>query len=127
MISNIENKLKFIELLDEMKNIEREKLAFIQIEEVVWSECFFDIKQIISEYELQESQESRFVYQLDKLHPMIQNVIKWEGNSWQEYKMEKNKILEKKYSTIDNEFWLRKILDIYIQKAEKKNMFYEGE
>lgn len=195
MITNVENKLKFIELVDEMKNInrammlrnwreetnaehsfhlaimvlilledfpeldslktlkmallhdiveifagdtvifdakmeatkdEREQKAIIQLEEVLWKESFTPMREIIEEYMNRSSLESEFVHQIDKFQPIMQVVMQW-WDSWHQYKIDKNKLIEKKYKQIDDKFGLMKILDIYFEKAEKGNMFYNEE
>lgn len=192
MIKSIENKLKFIELMDEMKNIQRaiklknwrketnaehsfhlammvttfindfpdldfnkclkmsiyhdlveifawdtvifdvkmektkhirEAKALIQLEEVLWKSDFKKIKIILIEYEERKTLESQFVWQLDKVQPIIQQIM--EGwSTWHEFKIEKNKLMEKKYSQVDGKFWFDKILDYYFDIAENKNLFY---
>ena len=193
MITNLQNKLKFIELMDEMKNIERairlknwreetnaehsfhlammvviliedfpkldslkcvkmalfhdlveifagdtvifdEKMektkkqrelkAIWQLEEVLWKEDFENIKILIEEYENRSSLEAEFVHQIDKIQPIIQIVMEW-GSSWHEYKIDKDKLINKKYKQINDKFWLMQLLDWYFEKAEKENMFYK--
>ena len=193
MIKNLENKLRFIELLDEMKNIERaiylksgrketdaehsfhiamivcvfledfpeldalkcikmalyhdlveifawdtilfdekamatkkdrEEKALIQLEEVLWTSSFSDFKSVICEYEDKKTKESRFVYQIDKLHPMIQIIMEW-WKSWEVFWITKKRVLAKKYEDIDDEFWLVKILDKYTKIWEDNDYFLE--
>lgn len=195
MISNLENKLAFIELLDEMKNIkrairlsngekennaehsfdiamivsilvgdfpyldthkciqmalyhdlveifawdtvlfdvqmeqtkqQREADALLQLEQVLWPHDFQGIKEIVWEYEQRKTLESLFVWQIDKIHPIIQ-IVKHGWVTWHEYKMDIKKVMEKKYSQIDDTFWFRKILDQYFQKAQKEDMVYRPE
>ena len=192
MIKNLQNKLKFIELMDEMKNIDRaiflknwkqendaehsyhlammviifaddfpelniekclkfalvhdlveiyawdtiavvdlewlktkekrEREALDKLEKEFWS-VLWNIIDLIKEYESKASIEARFIYSLDKVHPIIQNVMaKWRG--WREWKYDFKKTKENQYSKVSSEFWLDKILDIYFEKAEKENMFY---
>lgn len=192
MITNLENKLKFIELMDEMKSIERAiflknwrrennaehsfhlammvlifiedfpeldsykclKMALLhdivevfagdtvifdakmeatkeereikaiwQLEEVLWKDNFFFIKEIIEEYMKKTSLEAQFVNQIDKFQPIMQIVMEG-GKTWHKFKFDKTKLIENKYSKIDDKFWLIKILDRYFEKAEKENMFY---
>ena len=194
MIKNLQNKLKFIELIDEMKNIERairlknwreetnaehsfhiammvivfiedfpeldslkcikmalfhdlveifawdtvifdEKMektkkqrelrAIWQLEEVLWKKDFKNIKVLIEEYEDRGSLEAEFVHQIDKIQPIIQIVMEG-GSSWHEYKIDKDKLMSKKYSQINDKFGLMKLLDWYFEKAEKENMFFYG-
>ena len=162
-ISNLKNKLAFIELLDEMNHIERvitlkswkkecdashsyqlamiasvllpdfeeldelkkqrEKESLAKIENVLWKENFKEFKKLINEYEEKSSKEALFIYQLDKLQPIIQIYLWWWAD-FHTYKALKKDVIENKYSKIDNSFWLREILDFYIEKMEKENMFY---
>lgn len=192
MITNIEKKLKFIELMDNMKNIERairlknwrnetdaehsfhmammviifsedfpnldsfkclkmalfhdlveifawdtvifdkkmektkkerETKAINQLEKVLWEKDFKNIRILIEEYENRNSLEAEFVHQIDKIQPIIQIVMEW-WSSWHEYKIDKNKLINKKYKQLNDKFWLIKLLDKYFEKAEKNNMFY---
>lgn len=192
MITNLENKLKFIELIDEMKNIERTislkwwrkendaehsyhlammcfifledfplldqekviKLALLhdiveifawdtyvyddkmlstkkqreidslnKLEEILWQEEFKKFKKIIEEYEEKTSNEAKFVSQLDKLQPIIQIHMTW-WKDFIQYKTDTNRLIKDKYSKINSDFWFDKILDIYFEKMEKWNMFY---
>ncbi len=192
MIKNLQNKLKFIELMDEMKNIERaiylknwkqendaehsyhlammvivfsddfpeldiekclkfalihdlveiyawdtvavvdlewlktkekrEQDALERLEKEFW-DVLWNVIDLIKEYESKKSKEARFIYSLDKVHPIIQNVmVDWRG--WREWNYDFDKTKENQYSKVDSEFWLDKILDLYFEKAEKENMFY---
>jgi putative hydrolase of HD superfamily len=76
------------------------------------------------EYENLKSKEAKFVYQLDKLHPFIINVL-GKGKTWEEIRVEKNEILELKKEKIDNEFGLFDIFLYYYEIAEKNNYFFK--
>lgn len=192
MITNLENKLKFIELVDEMKNIERaiflrnwkqetdaehsyhlammvitfaddfpelniekclkfalihdvieiyawdtvaldkeaektkderEKASLLRLEKEFW-DVFPELIKLLKEYDLKSSKEAQFVYSLDKVHPVIQNVLEWWKwrNKW---KIDFDEIMQRQYSKIYGEFWLEKILDIYFEKAKKEKIFYK--
>ena len=192
MLTNLEKKLKFIELIDEMKNIKRAillrnwswesdaehsyhlaimvmtfiddfpelnyekclKLALVHdiVEIYAWdtvildkemmktkkqreqeslnrlqeeyAEVLPDFINLINEYENKSSQEAKFVYSLDKVHPLIQNVMEW-WKSWHKYKIDVNELKKLNYSKIYPEFWFEKILDIYYDKVEKENIGYK--
>lgn len=191
MIKNLEKKLKFLELVDEMKLIKRAiflrnwkqesdaehsyhlalmvmifiedfpeldyektiKLALIHdlVEIYAWDTVVFDKKsektkserehnsferlknefqdilpefiELIEEYENRNSTESKFVYSIDKIQIIIQNVLEW-WNSWKKWKYDFDEIKERQYSKIYPEFWLDKILDIYFERAEKNKIYY---
>ncbi len=102
---------------------EREKLSLKKLEEILWKSSFQDFREIFEEYEIHETREAQFVYQLDKLHPIIQIYIT-DGRDFFEYMAEKDLVLANKYSKIDDTFGFRAILDQYFDKLEKGNMFY---
>ena len=107
----------------EKTKIQRESKALLQLEEVLWENDFKDFKSIIEEYIDRSTIEAEFVHQIDKFQPIMQIVIQW-WDTWHEYKIDKKRLIEKKYKQIDDKFWLIKILDKYFEKAEKENMFY---
>jgi len=195
MLKNLEEKLKFIELIDEMKNINRAvllkndrqetnaehsfhlammvlvfaddlkekidifkvlKLALVHdlVEIYAWDTIFLvdsktklntkkqreenafkklkkefwwilpEILDLIKEFEERKTKESIFVYQIDRLQPLIQYVMEW-WKGWHKWKFNKTKLI-KKYDEIfkNDEFWLKEIVDKYFQEAEKEKMFY---
>ena len=191
MIKNLQNKLKFIELMDEMKNIERAVLLknwrqetnaehsfhlamivisfsddfpelniekcikFALVHDIVeiyaWDTIFLvdssekletkkqrekdafirlqkefgdNIWNLIKEFEEKNTIEARFIYQLDKVQPLMQYVIEW-WKGWHKWKFDKEKLIWK-YNEIfeKDEFGLKQIVDNYFEKAEKENMFY---
>lgn len=193
MITNLEKKLKFVELVDEMKNIKRAiflkdwnresdaehsyhlalmvmifiedfpnlnyektiKLALIHdlLEIYAWDTIVFDKEaektkkereenslirlkkelkdllpefvELLDEYESKNSLESKFVYSLDKVQPVIQNVTEW-WKAWHKWKYDFDEIKKRQYSKIYPEFWFDKILDIYFEKAFKEKIFYKN-
>jgi len=115
-----------VDNIDKIKSKkDREHKALLKMKKL-FSEYFFDdINNLIIEYESSSTPESKFVHQLDKIQPIIQYVMEW-WKWWHKWKFDKNELLLK-YEEIfkKDEFWLKKIVDYYFQKAEKENMFYE--
>jgi len=100
----------------------REKDALDRLEKEFWW-VLWSLIDLIKDYESKSSKEARFIYSLDKVHPIIQNVLaEWRG--WREWNYDFNKTKENQYSKVNSEFWLDKILDRYFKKAEKEKMFY---
>ena len=64
---------------------EREHASLLKIEEIVGKDQFREFKSIIDEYESHQTREAQFVYQLDKLHPMIQ-IYMTNGCDFQAYR-----------------------------------------
>ena len=102
---------------------QREKESFDRLNFEFWKELP-EIINLIKDYEEQNSKESRFVYSLDKIQPIIQCVLEW-WKKWQEYKLDIEEIKKNKYSKISNEFWLEKVLDVYFERAEKEKICYK--
>ena len=102
---------------------EREQKSIQKLENDFWKEHQHIFKSI-HEYENKSSQEVRFVYSLDKIHPIIQEVLS-SGKWWKEWKMDFDKIKQRQYWKIFPEFWLDKILDIYFAIAEEKNIYFQ--
>ena len=110
-----------------MKNKkEREHASLLKIEEIVGKDQFREFKSIIDEYESHQTREAQFVYQLDKLHPMIQ-IYMTNGCDFQTYKTNTQDLIANKYNKIDDTFGFREILDQYLKKMENGNMFYNPE
>jgi putative hydrolase of HD superfamily len=77
---------------------EREESARLRILEEFPS--FQDLHTTIVEYEKREDNESRFVYVLDKIHPVIQIYLD-EGRMWHEQEVTLAMLLEKKKDKIN--------------------------
>ena len=105
---------------------EREHTSLLKIEEIVGKDQFREFKSIIDEYESHQTREAQFVYQLDKLHPMIQ-IYMTNGCDFQTYKTNTQDLIANKYNKIDDTFGFREILDQYLKKMENGNMFYNPE
>ncbi len=102
---------------------QREAKAVIELEKVLWKKDFKEIKKLILEYENKSSLEAEFVYELDKLQPMIKIVMEW-WKTWKNYKINKDKLMKDKYKKITDKFWFREILKRYEKLADKKGVFY---
>lgn len=85
----------------------REAAALKKLEQS-WAD-FPDLSQHIKDYESHNDKESKFIYALDKLMPMLLNLLS-QGKTWQTYKMAKADVLHAKDSKIPispeiNELW----------------------
>lgn len=192
MLTNLEKKLKFIELVDKMKEIKRIiyirnwqresdaehswhlammvmtfiedfpelnyekclKIALIHdlVEVYAWDTACFDTKMeatkhqremqafeklkneyekelpeiisLIEWYEKKDSLESKFVYSLDKVQPIIQSYLEW-WKARHEFKIDIEDLKQRQYWKISPEFEiLKQILDIYFEKAFRENLIY---
>ena len=102
---------------------QREAKAVIELEKVLWEKDFADFKTLILEYENKSSIEAEFVYELDKLQPIIKIITEW-WNDFHTLKMDKNKIMKDKLEKIGDKFWFRQILRKYEKIGDENNMFY---
>lgn len=82
---------------DHESKYEREEKARIRIEEEFPD--FKDLHALILMYETREDKESRFVYVLDKIHPVLQLYLD-EGRCWKEEKVTLQMLLDKKKDKI---------------------------
>lgn len=92
----------------EKQKREREKQALKQLEKD-WPD-FAELTTTIKDYEKQSSPESKFVYALDKLMPMLLNLLSG-GKTWQTFKLKRadvlaNKDVKIRLSPEVNELWL---------------------
>lgn len=72
---------------------QREHDAFRRIEKE-WLD-FSDMSRTIAEYEKLDSEEAKFVYSLDKLMPVIMNVLN-DGHTWKQEKITLQQLHEQK-------------------------------
>lgn len=91
----------------EQEKIKREQLA-LQTLEKDWHD-FSDMTQLVHIYEQRNDAESKFVYSLDKLMPLLLNLLS-DGKTWKKYKFSRADIFESKDKKIVlspevNEIW----------------------
>ena len=98
-------------------------MSLLRIEELVGKDQFREFRSIIDEYESHETREAQFVYQLDKLHPIIQ-IYMTGGRDFQIHQTNKQELIMNKYNKIDDTFGFREILDRYFAQMGKGNMYY---
>jgi putative hydrolase of HD superfamily len=79
---------------EQLSKEKREQEAVKKIDQS-WGKDFPDMTQTIRSYESQQDDEAIFVKALDKLAPMIHNVI-GEGNTWKKWNMEMDAVLKNK-------------------------------
>jgi putative hydrolases of HD superfamily len=82
--------------------------AALQRLEKEWSD-FSDFTSHIRDYEKRADSESKFIYALDKLMPMMLNIIT-NGKTWKTYKLGREAVLQAKDSKVPispeiNELW----------------------
>lgn len=65
-------------------------------------------------YEERADEESRFVYEVDKLAPIIVNAS-LGLTSWKELKVTYQTVRDNKYLTISQQFGFREILEYYLE------------
>lgn len=102
---------------------ERELAAFHTICDNMESSDREEYTTLFHEYENITSDEARFVYELDKFHPLLEVV----RNGWRErkeHKMDIDKLRANKNSKISNQFGFADIMGHYFDKAEEAGMVY---
>lgn len=86
---------------------QREKEALERLE-VEWAD-FSDLIDTIKNYELRVDREAKFVYALDKIMPILLNLLS-DGKTWKTYKLAKKDVIDNKDKTTQaspeiNELW----------------------
>jgi putative hydrolase of HD superfamily len=104
---------------DRKEQKKREKDAILKLQER-WP-SFSSMHELIEEYEHLSTEESKFIYALDKLLPMINNYI-FEGKAWKKHNitLEKLKDTKKNKVSISNEVdrYYREIIKLFERKPE---------
>lgn len=83
-------------------------------EEILW---------IIDDYDNKKTKEARFVAELDKIQPLMMEVIEW-WSTLKEHKADYDKIYNFTRKGVTDEFWLWKIAEYYLEEGKKKDIFY---
>lgn len=99
---------------------ERENDAMKKLVEMLPSKSAQNLSELYLEYDNQHTKEARFIYQLDKILPMILNILN-NGKTWNFIKLDSKTLLENKLKKVDDEFNLRKIVFYYYNKAIDNN------
>jgi putative hydrolase of HD superfamily len=84
---------------------------------------FNDLHRTIMEYESRNDRESTFVYAVDKLIPVITNYIQ-DGRTWKKMNVPFDQLLENKRRKIDDEPYIRDLLEQIITLIEKDRAKY---
>lgn len=78
------------------------------------------------DYESRADIESQFIYELDKIHPIIL-IVSLETNAWSEYRITKERILGTKLAKLSDRFGFREMLIEYIEEADRKGLLHKEE
>ena len=82
-----------------------------------------DLHDTIERYETRDEEESRFVYAVDKLIPMITNYIQ-DGRTWKEMNLPFDRAVSQKRERIGAEPYVRELLEQLIVLIEKDRSKY---
>lgn len=107
----------------EQNKHERELAAFHKICSMMEQSDMKEYSELFEDYEWLKSDEARFVYELDKLHPIIE-IVQNKWREWKELKMDINKLRANKNDRISNQFGFADIVNYYFDKAEEGDMIY---
>lgn len=100
---------------------ERERAAQLRIQKELPE--FESLHHAIERYETQADEESRFVYALDKLIPLITIYLE-DGRTWKEMEVAFNELMDFKREKIGNQPQIRKLLEEIIALIEKDRKRY---
>lgn len=101
---------------------EREAAAVIKLRETI-SE-FTELHEAIDAYEKRGDAESRFVYALDKIDPIVQTYLD-DGRGWKERKVTIDMIYENKKDKVASSPEVKKYFDEFMEllRKEEKQLF----
>lgn len=105
---------------------EREEKAIKEILEALDPANKEMFTELFDEYENKKSKEARFVYQMDKIMPLILLVMQ-KGYGWKKHNVDADFVEQNKYNKVDDEFGLREIMDHYFRVAKEKGYLYYPE
>lgn len=102
--------------------IEREKQSLIRLEKE-FSE-FPDIFSLIKKYEEREDKESKFIYALDKIEPVL-NIYTNGGRTWKEKKITIEMLVANKKEKVKEDSEMEKLFEKVIEllREEEQDLF----
>lgn len=104
---------------------EREKKALIKLLEKLPPTIRERVEKLTKEYEERKSEESKIVYSIDKLQPMVQNLLS-QGRDWKEHKITYTKIDANKRPRILNPI-IKELYEDVMEEARKHDFFFKDE
>lgn len=102
----------------------REKLSLDKLSKIMLEENRKEILDLINEYQNKLTPEARFVYELDKIQPLMMEVLEW-WTVLKENKADFDKIYNFTRERVTDEFWLWEVVEYYLEEGKKKNIFYK--
>lgn len=82
------------------------------------------METLYHDYETKVDDEAKFVYELDKIQPVLL-IGSLDTKAWKDYGITKKKLLDIKIPKFSGKFGLEKFLTDYVDAAEEKGMFPE--
>ena len=118
----LNNHCSFTKILEKSSKEKREKEAAEKLQKD-FSE-FEDMHTLIEKYEKREDKESRFIYALDKIQPMI-NIYTDNGRSWKVNKVRLQMLIDHKKDKVIVSPEVKKYFEDLIEllKKEEKDLF----
>lgn len=98
---------------------EREDKAAKQLFEILPTRLQKEFFNLWKEYEDRKTAEARFVQAMDKLQPIIQNILV-EGKSWKEFGASRKMIKEHKLKFVKDSKFLLTLFKYLLKDAQKK-------
>lgn len=102
---------------------EREQTAMVRIMSLLPRSTAEDLHQTWLDYEKKASPEAKFVNGVEKLQPIIQNLIS-NGSTWQKHHITAEQLVENKMPHITHSPFLTALFDRLYQEALSRNLFY---
>ena len=106
---------------EETQKVKREAAAKKQLQ-IDWPD-FNDLNDVIAEYESQRSREAIFVNALDKILPMIHQILS-EGKTWKIYNLERSVIIDLKDEKTKKSKEINEIWKVFRQQIMQRDDYF---
>ncbi len=103
---------------------EREEKAANKLFKILPEDLEQKFHEIFQECETRKSEEAQIVYSLDKIHPVMQNLLSC-GKTWKEYKITFKELDENKRPKMKYNIEIYNLYETFLDEAIKRDLFYK--
>ena len=107
---------------DEEAQKKQKEAAALQKLQEEWPD-FSEMTALITSYERKDTEEARFVYALDKLMPVLLNLLS-AGKTWKHYGMKRRVVYENKEATTDSHEFIYTIWQAIKKEIEANDSYF---
>ena len=103
---------------------EREEKAADQLFKILPEDLEQKFHKLFQEYEARKTKEAQIVYSLDKIHPVMQNLLS-NGRTWKEYKITSEELDENKRPKMKYNIEIYNLYETFLDEAIRRDLFYK--